>query len=193
MRSSGPLSPLQRTALAVQGLLDSFDGEGAIIGGVAVALYYDARSTVDVDAFVLGKGRTFEQILQTAKDHGFLPRREDALEFSKSKFVFLLIYPETGVEVDLIVALTGLEADIAKRAVRVDVGDGQLVVPTVEDLILMKLIAQRASDLADVEALLQTNPHVDRKRILKQVREFAELTDQADMAETAERLLKEEQ
>ena len=61
--------------------------------------------------------------------------------------------------------------------------------PTPEDLVIMKAVAHRPRDMSDLEAVIEANPKLDRKRIQAYVREFASLLDRPDMVEVFERIL----
>ena len=53
MSESDPLKPLLGPVTAVQQLIDAFDQQGIIIGGVAVSLLSQPRLTADADAMFL--------------------------------------------------------------------------------------------------------------------------------------------
>lgn len=53
--------------------------------------------------------------------------------------------------------------------------------PMPEDLIIMKAVAHRAQDIADVEALLDANPKLNLRRIRKWIKEFSTALDMPDI------------
>ncbi|MFM7143652.1 MAG: hypothetical protein ACKO2K_17245, partial [Alphaproteobacteria bacterium] len=61
--------------------------------------------------------------------------------------------------------------------------------PTPEDLIVMKAIAHRPRDVADIESVLEANPAIDVTRTLGIVRDFATALDAPDLVSDLERLL----
>jgi hypothetical protein len=61
--------------------------------------------------------------------------------------------------------------------------------PQVEDLLIMKTIAQRPQDLRDIEGLLDVHPDADVERVRQWVREFATAMAMPDMLSTLEKLL----
>ena len=60
--------------------------------------------------------------------------------------------------------------------------------PRPEDLIIMKAIAHRPRDHADIEGLLQACPDVDRQHVARTVREFAMVLDAPELLEDLERI-----
>ena len=81
------------------------------------------------------------------------------------------------------------EEEVIARATRVDVGG--LVVPlaTPEDLIVMKAIAHRGRDMADIEAILDAQPKLDVNRVRRWVGEFAAVLEMPEIADDLEKLL----
>jgi len=75
------------------------------------------------------------------------------------------------------------------RARRHRLGAVSVPLPVPEDLIVMKAIAHRPRDLADIESILEVNPGVDVARIRKVVREFAAVLEAPELAADLERLL----
>ena len=57
----------------------------------------------------------------------------------------------------------------------------QLRVPTPEDLIIQKAIAHRPKDLIDVKAIIDATPKLDKKRIKKWVKEFADFLEAPEL------------
>lgn len=66
-----------------------------------------------------------------------------------------------------------------------------LRIPEVEDLIIMKAVASRPKDMADIHNLLQLHPHADRARIRETVQAFAEALDSPELSDRLEPLLNE--
>jgi hypothetical protein len=61
--------------------------------------------------------------------------------------------------------------------------------PQVEDLLIMKAVAQRPQDLRDIEGLLDVHPEADVERVRAWVREFATAITMPDLLEGFEKLL----
>jgi hypothetical protein len=61
--------------------------------------------------------------------------------------------------------------------------------PQVEDLIIMKAIAQRPQDLRDIEGLLDVHPDANLERVRRWLGEFAAAMTMPDILEEFEKLL----
>ncbi len=61
--------------------------------------------------------------------------------------------------------------------------------PRPEDLIIMKAVAQCPRDIIDIEALIDSHPDLDLRRIRSVVREFADALDMPDILESLEAIL----
>jgi hypothetical protein len=61
--------------------------------------------------------------------------------------------------------------------------------PQIEDLLIMKAVAQRPQDLRDIEGLLDAHPDTDLERVLATVREFAAALTMPDLLDGFERVL----
>ncbi len=59
------------------------------------------------------------------------------------------------------------------RAIWVELGGVQVPLPLPEDLIIMKAVAHRPQDLADIEAIIAAHLEFNRRRVRCWVREFA--------------------
>ena len=61
--------------------------------------------------------------------------------------------------------------------------------PTPEDLVIMKAVAHRPRDAGDIEGVLTANPTLDRERVRRYVREFADALEDPSVLEDLEALL----
>lgn len=71
----------------------------------------------------------------------------------------------------------------------VKVGPLELRLPTPEDLIIMKAVARRPKDLADIQAIAASHPNLDRKRIRLWVEQFGVALDMPELWEMISLLL----
>jgi hypothetical protein len=163
-----------------------------IIGGVAVSMLSKPRTTKDVDAVVwLPDHEAWPAFLLSGKPHGIVPRIPKALDFALGSRVLLLHHEASGVPIDLSMGALAFEENAVRRAVLTAVGDLRVPLPVPEDLLVMKAVAHRARDIADIESILRVHPVVDEAWLLSTVREFAEALDSPEILTDLVRLLGE--
>lgn len=75
------------------------------------------------------------------------------------------------------------------RSKVVDVGPLQLRLPTPEDLIIMKAVAQPPKDLIDIQAVAASHSDLDKARIRSWVEQFGDALDLPDLWKTISQLL----
>lgn len=159
------------------------------IGGLAVALVGRPRITQDVDAIVLLGRMTIPGFLRSAEAAGFKPRMADAAEFAESSRVLLLRDEQSGVPIDLSIGMLPFEEAVVRGARRLRLEGLELPVATVEDLLVLKIIAGRPRDVVDIEGLLDSNRGIDRERVRAQTAIFAEVLEAPEMLLHLEKLL----
>jgi hypothetical protein len=178
------LAPIQ----ALQTLLSKFEDRGVIIGGVAASLLGTPRFTVDLDAVFLLSLDDIPRLLGEASQLGIKPRIDDPVDFARRTRV-LLRHTTSGIDIDLSLGILPFEVEMVERSEIVDIGEIHLRLPTPEDLIIMKAIAHRPKDLADIQAVAASHPGIDKARIKDWVEQFGEVLEQPDLWETISRLL----
>lgn len=114
----------------------------AIIGGMAVQHWGEARFTQDLDLTVfvpVEDQDSFLRILATR----LMPRREDALEFARKHRIYLAQTSE-GFPVDVSLGLPGYEEEMVANAINYVTQTGESVrLCSAEDLIIHKSVAGR--------------------------------------------------
>lgn len=161
------------------------------IGGVAVSLLGQPRATQDIDVVVWLDQSRWESFVDAGRGFGFEERITDALDFAARSRVILLRHGKSGISVDVSCGALPFEREMIDRATTLRVGGIEIKVPTPEDLIITKAVAQRAKDIADIEALLRIQENLDVARIRRWTGEFAAALETPEMAELVERLLKQ--
>lgn len=185
-----PLDDSLRPALAaVLRVIGHYLQRGVVIGGVAVSLLGNPRTTVDVDAVLLSEGIDLEQLLTIAAAAGLAPRIADAETFARRNRILLLRHVETGVPVDLSLAFLPFEVEMVERALVAHVAGLAVRIPTPEDLIIMKAVAHRPRDLDDISYIVETHPDLDRERIRFWVEQFAEALEMPELWDDTAALL----
>jgi hypothetical protein len=160
-----------------------------VIGGVAVSLIARARATRDVDSVVLIDEDAWAAFLQSGAAFGFVPRNANPLEFAARSRVFLLVHEPSGTPVDISLGALPFEQESVARGTLASVGDVTLRVPAVEDLVIMKAVASRPQDLADIETLLTKYPKLNRRRVRRWIRDFAAILNSSEMVKRLESIL----
>jgi hypothetical protein len=168
---------------ALQSLLETYDQKGVIVGGVAASLLGNPRFTADIDAVFLLGFDDLPTFLEEAEKHGIHPRIPDVIEFARRSRVVLLRHVASGIDIDLSLGILPFEVEMIERSNLVKIGPLKIRLPTPEDLIIMKAIARRPKDLADILAVSASHPNLDRTRIRYWVEQFGEALEIPDLWE----------
>jgi hypothetical protein len=166
---------------AVQRLITKMDEQGVIIGGVAANLLGAPRFTTDVDAVVLSSGEDLDVLLAVAAAEGLAPRIADAAAFARRSRVLLLHHGAADANVDVSLGVLPFEVEMVENSSLHQVGELMLRLPTPEDLVIMKAVAHRARDYADIEGIMTRHPNLDWRRIEHWVRQFAEALEMPEL------------
>ena len=179
------LAPLQ----GLQNLLSEFNDQGVIIGGIAASLLGMPRYTADLDAVFLLSISDIPRLLQAASTQGIEPRISDAEAFARKNRVLLLRHVASGTDIDISLGILPFEIEMVERSQTVQVGPIKLRLPTPDDLIILKAVAHRPKDLADIQAIAASHPDLDKQRIRFWAEQFGEALDIPDLWEMISRLL----
>jgi predicted nucleotidyltransferase len=126
----------------------------ALIGGIAVSLRGQPRTTADVDLVIAANVPRVLQLLGQLSRSPFRPLFDDVEEVVQRALILPLRHAKTGIKVDVAIGLSGFERQAIERAESITVGGGVVCVATAEDLILMKLLAGRPQDMEDVRGIV---------------------------------------
>jgi predicted nucleotidyltransferase len=127
-------------------------------------------------------------LLEAGHAHGIEPRTPDALDFAKISRVLLLRHEPTQVELDVSFATLPFEREVIERASEHSVRGIGLRVASPEDIVVMKSLALRPRDVADIEAILELHPELDLERIRSLLKTFTEALETDDFAGEFERI-----
>jgi Nucleotidyl transferase AbiEii toxin, Type IV TA system len=135
----------------------------AVMGGIALSAWEYTRSTKDVDLLIGLASTSPDAVLRALQQVGVKPKRHPVItEVGPSRFM-QLIYEPPGTFTDVPVDLLFAESDYQRQAlarrlpIQLPAMGRDLFVVSCEDLILLKLLAGRIRDTADVVALLEAN------------------------------------
>lgn len=125
-----------------------------LFGAQAAVLWGRARTTADVDVTVEIELSQVEELLAAARKAGLVEREKNTLQLARSARVVPLV-TRSGMDVDVVLAGTGLEQTFLARARIVAIGELEIPIISPEDLIVAKLIAGRPRDIEDVRGVVE--------------------------------------
>lgn len=100
-----------------------------------------------------------------------------------------MVHEESSIEVDISLGALPFERDLINRAGTVSIGGLDVRMASVEDLVVLKLVAGRPHDLGDVDQLVKINPDLDRGYVRALVTQFAHLLEIPEIVDSMDRLL----
>ena len=163
--------------------------QGLIMGGVAASILGRPRVTRDIDVLVLLDEKRWEDFLAAGGKFGFVSRLRDPLRFARKAKVLLIRHKPSGIDVDVTFGALPFEREAINHTVWVNLKGVRLPLPTPEDLIIMKAVAHRARDLADIESILDAHPKLNLRRIRRWVREFSKAIEMPEILTDLEKIL----
>jgi predicted nucleotidyltransferase len=164
---------------------------GAVIGGLAAAAWGRERYTRDIDAVSTAGNDDLDRLFAVAQALGLEPRRADYAQFAKHNRMILLQDVATGLGVDISMAGFPFEFEVVDRAATIEVAGIRVPVGQADDILIMKALAGRDIDLADIAEILSSNPEMDLSRVREYLPQFAEATDDPEMLERFERIVRQ--
>ncbi len=163
--------------------LSDLDLRWYIFGAQAAIIHGATRATADVDVTVDLGERTRAQLVEAVKARGFILRvDEDDAEFIAQTRVVPMVHEPTSLPFDLVLAGPGLEELFFERAEAVEIEGRRFPVASVEDMVVMKILAGRARDLEDAEAIVAAQGEsMNFAHIEGLLRTLEEALDQSDL------------
>jgi hypothetical protein len=145
--------------------------------------------TADVDVTVEVEEPKLPALVRSLERAGFRSRVEDWAEFARRTRVVPLVFAKNGLPLDLVVSGPGLEERFLERARRVSIRKLRVPVMAPEDLVVVKLLAQRPRDLEDVRGILtRQGDALDVDAVLQLLREIEEALERRDLVDLFERI-----
>jgi hypothetical protein len=161
----------------------------AVIGGIAAIIHGSLRVTADVDLTILAEIDNLDRILSLFADD-YVSLRPDPLAFFQRCFFVPLQHKTTKIKVDIAAALSGYERLAVERSQRLLYNDVEVSACAIEDLIIMKLVAARPKDIADLQTLIPLNrKNLDLAYLRARAKEFIEV-ERNDVPEQLEEFLR---
>lgn len=160
-----------------------------LIGGVAISLVAQPRATQDIDALIWLEEEKWRDMINKSAAFNFKGRIADVEEFARTTRVLLMRHVTSGISIDLSCGALSFELQAIERSRKVEIAQIVLNVSSPEDLIIMKAVARRARDIADIESIISTHPDLDNDYIFYWAKEFAAALDQPDIFTQLKKLL----
>ena len=164
------MKPLEDFVAALCALCDALDSEGidwAVAGAVAANNYRDQiRTTTDLDVILSLTDQNVQNVLDALHHYGW-----DSIEVVED-WLLRAQHPVTG-RLDVLVSQTEYEKGALDRAQTVTLDERHTCKTlTIEDVLILKLIANRYRDNDDVESILVTRPNLDWDYMSRWINEF---------------------
>lgn len=166
------MTALESALLEVTGVLERIGVRYMLIGGLAVSLWGEPRSTLDVDVTVWVPAEDLQHaITELCSRLRAIP--EDPSEFVRQTRVLPAITAEQ-VRLDIVFAALPEEERIINRARPKTVAGKTVMVISVEDLVFMKLASERPKDIQDARLLVRRfRKTLDRDYLEPRLKELA--------------------
>ena len=148
---------MSAVADALGALRRVLDGQGLswfVFGAQAVAVRGAARATQDIDVTVQVERTRLRALVDALEAEGLHQRYPDMADELLARGAVLPLLHGSGMEVDLVLAASGLETLALGRASRVAIDGVEVPVAHATDLAVMKVLAGRGKDLEDLRSLL---------------------------------------
>jgi hypothetical protein len=161
----------------------------ALIGGLAVQIWGEARLTIDADftiATSLEIGSTPLVNLITSR---YPSRVQNPIEFARTARM-ILITASNGIDVDISLALPGYEDEMLDRTTEYEIEPGKTIfLCSAEDLIIHKAVAGRPQDIADIQGIVFRQGSKLKIEIIRDwLSQFSEVLDSPVVLDRFERI-----
>lgn len=137
-----------------------------IVGGTAVILHGVPRTTADLDLVVEDEPANMRRLVSVMNRLGYRPRSpvdpagladpeiRRAWIDEKGMRAFTFCLPDHPLsDIDILIDSPISYSELSRRAERIAAGGLEMFIACIEHLIQMKLVAARAQDVADADAL----------------------------------------
>lgn len=133
-------------------LLADWHGRAAVVGGVGIVARVRPRLTTDIDVVIAVEPSEVEALLQAARTQGWSPDPRELGEMLRGGLARLEA-DAGGIDLDLMFVDSAFLESVVARATPVTIGAATVPVATIEDLLIMKLEAERPQDVDDILAI----------------------------------------
>ncbi len=182
------MNSLFRSIVSLQQRLREAGVASAVIGGVAVGIWGEPRTTRDVDLKILLKRADAPRLLEIITP-AYTPLQADPLAALTRNGV-LFVQDALATRLDLLLTDTSFDAKAIHRAQKIELQPGLTAqVCSPEDLIIYKLISIRPRDHSDAESIIRRQGAVlDDKYVLAWLQLFEKALDDSTLMATYKRM-----
>jgi predicted nucleotidyltransferase len=145
-----------------------------VIGGQAVLVHGEPRLTRDIDVVLAATVDELAQVQGAIEDIG-LDLLVDLGRFARETRLVACRDPESGIRIDFLLLHSPYEREALGRAVAVRVEGRDVRFASVEDVVILKLIAGRPRDIDDARSILLKNQALDASLVRRWLGEYARL------------------
>jgi predicted nucleotidyltransferase len=174
------MSALGDTLRSLARVLDEQGLAWFVFGAQAVVVRGAPRATQDVDITVEVSREDLPELVSALQAEGLSHRYPEIADELLASGAVLPLRHSSGMEVDMVLAGSGLEAITLARASRVRMDGVEVPVAQATDLVVMKVLAGRGKDLDDVRALL-AGGDVDLAEVRDLLHQLQEALGQSDL------------
>ena len=148
------MSALADTLDALARVLDGHGVPWFVFGAQAVSVRGAPRATQAVDVTLDVERPRLRELIRELESEGLRHRFPDIAEELLAEGAVIPLVHASGMEVDLVLAGSGLETLALGRATRVAIDGVVVPVAHATDLVVMKVLAGRGKDLEDLRSLI---------------------------------------
>ncbi len=180
------MSDLNQAIRDMTGMFESLDIPYVVMGGIAARAYGLPRATYDVDFTAAIERNRLPDVYRAVIALGYsvseLYQQGWIDKVGDMPLVKFRLYVEgNGIDVDVFLAESAYQKSVLARRCREDIDGITAWLVSPEDLILLKLMASRPRDIADIGDVLFTQGQLD----LDYLREWAQRMGLLEKLETA--------
>lgn len=187
-KREGRMEDLVNALVDLQRRLDEAGIPSALIGGLAIGAWAKARLTRDVDIKILLHRQEHQRLLDLLTPDYHSLQADPVLALRTNGIIFVL--NSAGNRLDIQLADTAFDEMLISRARTLELTPGKKArVCSAEDLIILKIIAQRPQDQIDVANVVQKQGHIlDDRYVLKWLRQFEKALDDTTLIREYQRI-----
>lgn len=161
---------LDQVARDFVAIFEQLDIPYALMGGLAVRIHALPRPTFDVDFTILIPRSLLPDLQSAAEDSGYAVPETQAGGWvdqvsGLSVIQFQLFLHDRSIDVDVFLAETQFQQQLLERRKRHAIDDWEAWFVTAEDLILLKLLANRPKDRVDIADILLIQGDLDKEHM----------------------------